>query len=170
MSSLVAVRRHAHDLRMLGPSTLWAFVFFWTALISWLSAQPSHKDDPSGAAAHLLFNSGHAPLFGFWASGVAFAIAAAVRRPLPDTGHCLMALAATALFGAVDEVHQSYVPGRTSSWTDIVTDLVGAAISLAILRYVASSKSTRLGLLVAILAGLASMIGAGALATAVDRM
>ncbi len=36
--------------------------------------------------------------------------------------------AMSALYGAVDEVHQSFVPGRSSSWLDILADAMGAAI------------------------------------------
>lgn len=39
-----------------------------------------------------------------------------------------IAFAMSALYGAVDEVHQSFVPGRSSSWLDLLADTMGAAI------------------------------------------
>ena len=36
--------------------------------------------------------------------------------------------AMSALYGAVDEVHQSFVPGRSSSLLDLLADSMGAAI------------------------------------------
>ena len=39
-------------------------------------------------------------------------------------------LAITALYGASDEFHQSFVPGRDPSWLDVASDAVGAVIGL----------------------------------------
>jgi hypothetical protein len=133
---------------MLGPGALGAFVILWGGLITWLSAQPSRSGDPRGFAAHLLFNSGHAPLFGFWAGGAAFWLASRVPRPIPDVVYAALALGLTLAFGAVDEWHQSFVFGRTSSWTDVLTDGVGAAVTLLCLRYLASARATTAGFLV----------------------
>lgn len=40
----------------------------------------------------------------------------------------VLAIAATSLYGATDEVHQAFVPFRTSTWTDWVADTAGAVI------------------------------------------
>jgi VanZ family protein len=40
----------------------------------------------------------------------------------------LIAFVVAALYGAVDETHQSYVPGRDSSWGDLVADAAGAVL------------------------------------------
>lgn len=168
MSAIGALRARAHDVRMLGPGALGAFVVSWGALVTWLSAQPSRHGDPTGLAFHLLFNIGHAPLFGFWAGGVAFALAARIPRPLPDLGCALAAVAATVAFGALDEWHQSFVPGRTSSWTDVVTDAIGAWVTVLCLRYIASPRATLAGLLLRAAAGIAVVFVAGAYATERD--
>jgi len=169
MDTTLALRFRAHDIRMLGASTLGSFVVLWSALIFWLSAQPSRSDETGGSAVHLLLmNAGHAPLFGIWAAGAAFYLACKTPRPLPDVFFAVKAIVATLVFGAVDEIHQYFVPGRTSSWTDVATDAIGAAVALYCLRYVASPRSTAFGLLLRTLLGIVMMLGSGAVATWFD--
>src|SRR5437588_274930 len=43
-----------------------------------------------------------------------------------------------AVFAASDEFHQSFVPSRTSSMNDVIIDICGAAIALAICVALAS--------------------------------
>jgi VanZ family protein len=117
---------------------------------------------------HLLFNSGHAPLFGFWAGGLAFFLASNVRRPLPDLPFGIVAFFAAALFGMFDEWHQSFVPGRTSSWTDVVTDSVGAGVTILVLRYLALPKATLGGFVLRSILGIAFIFAVGLGATEAD--
>lgn len=164
-----ALAMRAHEIRMLGAGTLGAFVIIWTILITWLSSQASRKDDPSGLTSHVLFNAGHAPLYGFWAAGTAFLLASRARRPAPGAGVIIVSVFLTILYGAVDELHQSYVPGRTASWTDVVTDGAGAALALYCISYAASARSTTSGIVVRAVLAAVVMLGSGALATAVDN-
>ena len=46
----------------------------------------------------------------------------------------LIAFTIAALYGVVDETHQSYVPGRDSSWGDLVADAVGALLGVTAVR------------------------------------
>lgn len=42
--------------------------------------------------------------------------------------------AITAMAGAADELHQYYIPSRTSSFADFVADLIGIMLTIAFLR------------------------------------
>ena len=52
-------------------------------------------------------------------------------------------LAACALFAASDEFHQSFVPSRTSSIHDVMIDICGALIGLAICVALTSRKALK---------------------------
>jgi VanZ family protein len=39
-----------------------------------------------------------------------------------------LAILAGALYGATDELHQYFVPGRAADWTDWLADTIGAAL------------------------------------------
>jgi VanZ family protein len=55
----------------------------------------------------------------------------------------LIAWVACAIFAASDEFHQSFVPSRTASPTDVMIDICGALIGLAICWAFARRKSPR---------------------------
>ncbi|MBI3962103.1 MAG: VanZ family protein [Deinococcus sp.] len=44
------------------------------------------------------------------------------------TGRAPVALAVAALYGASDEIHQYFVPGRAASLGDLAADLLGSAL------------------------------------------
>lgn len=46
----------------------------------------------------------------------------------PTTRAAAVAIVAAALFGASDEFHQSFVPGRDASLLDLLADTVGATV------------------------------------------
>ena len=52
-----------------------------------------------------------------------------------------LALAWNALYGLSDEWHQSFVPGRDASALDWLADVLGAAIALAVLRWLHRRQS-----------------------------
>ncbi|MEF8793979.1 VanZ family protein [Thiohalorhabdus sp.] len=63
--------------------------------------------------------------------------AGAVARIRPDWPRPVvgsMALVVGALFGALDEFHQSFVPGRRMSMEDWLTDLLGLALAVIVAR------------------------------------
>jgi len=46
----------------------------------------------------------------------------------------LSALGFSLLYAVTDELHQTFVPGRTGAWTDVVIDGLGAAAGLWLFR------------------------------------
>jgi VanZ family protein len=47
-------------------------------------------------------------------------------------GYCV---AGTLALGITDELHQSYLPGRSASWADLVADGVGGMAGAALLQF-----------------------------------
>ena len=89
-------------------------------MLWWLSSRPLAFDAPAGSdkVAHvaayavlaLLFRCALGP--GWRSAGIVTFVAALIA----------------AGYGVIDEIHQSFVPGRTPSVTDAVADAVGAAL------------------------------------------
>ena len=86
-------------------------------------------------------------------------------------GSTACALGAVAfLFAVVDEWHQSYVPGRVPSASDVVTDLVAICAVIVVARYVSRSDATERGVLARLVPGLLACIAAVAFATFENRL
>ena len=54
--------------------------------------------------------------------------------------YALIALGVCLLTSAGDEIHQSFTPGRTGTWHDVVLDMVGAAFVQAAILFVLSTR------------------------------
>lgn len=110
--------------------------------IYWLSSQPPAEPAAAGEAARLwikvALNLLHVPVY----AGLAFCFlrVLSARQGAVDVPWELAALTllGTAGYAAVDEWHQSFVPGRRASFVDFILDLAGIGATLLILR-------TRLG-------------------------
>lgn len=96
-----------------------------------LSSQPAGPAAP-GVLQQWLHNGAH--VVAYAVLGLAVWLAGA-RVALPDHGgwRGLSALLATG-YGAMDEWHQSWVPGRVASAADLLSDGCGAAIGVLIGR------------------------------------
>jgi VanZ family protein len=59
----------------------------------------------------------------------------------PWTAHhaLLLAIVLASLYGCTDELHQSFVPNRTSDVHDLVADTIGAACAALLWKYVVGS-------------------------------
>ncbi len=84
----------------------------WQALPGWLTAVL-----PADKTVHALF---------FGVLALLWHLGLPPRRERPA-----LAFALAVLWGALDELHQSYVPGRTADLWDIVADATGALIAVA---------------------------------------
>ncbi len=102
---------------------VWGPVWAAMALIfaaSGLSSLPS-------AARALDDGVWHGLGYGFLAALLLRALAAARWEAV--TGRtALLAAALATLYGATDELHQWFVPGRAAQWSDLVADATGAAM------------------------------------------
>lgn len=106
---------------------LWILPLAVAATIVWLSGQ-SHY--PGGIQLPPpLDKVAHAGAFGFlaWSVDLAFRHN---RRDLPMYRRHLLVFGMVALFGATDEWHQSFVPGRACEFGDWVADALGGGLGL----------------------------------------
>lgn len=116
---------------MSGP-VRWSAVIGVMALLWWSSSRSPKASEPNLAWA-FVHNAMHLIAFGTLALATWFAC----RSPASPGNARVAALAAVALagcYGMVDEIHQSFVPGRTSSPSDVLTDLCGAAAAVWLVR------------------------------------
>lgn len=101
--------------------------------IYWLSSQPElgvRREEP---LSRLGMNLVHVPVYAGLAVCFLQALAGGRATQTPRAAS-LLALLGAAGYGALDEWHQSFVPGRSASIGDFLLDLVGIVGILLILR------------------------------------
>jgi VanZ family protein len=106
-----------------GVIGLWGPVIIVMAVIFSLSSlsEPPLPEDVSDASGHVL---------GYTVLGITLVRALAGGLPRPITRRtALLAIAITVAYGATDEVHQSFVAGRTAATTDLYADAAGAVLA-----------------------------------------
>lgn len=105
----------------------WSLPLGLAAAITWLSHQPQY---PLGLTLpYGLDKVAHALAFG----SLAFLLDRALRtghQDLPLYRRHLWVFLGVSIFGALDEWHQGYIPGREASLLDWVADSLGAALGL----------------------------------------
>ena len=108
--------------------TRWLLVLVWMGLIFFASSQPVLPSAPSFPLLDILFKkSGH--MLGYAVLMVLVLWALRVRDEPIDTAHTLLAFAIVLVYATSDEVHQSFVPNRTSLWTDVaIFDFAGSCM------------------------------------------
>ena len=106
----------------------------YLAGIAWLSSIPDLGVSSGDPLAQLASNLFHIPLY----AGLTFCLlrtisAGTARAKLPWvlSGFTLLA---TGTYAALDEWHQSFVPGRYASPSDFLLDLLGILAMLLVLR------------------------------------
>jgi VanZ family protein len=116
------------------PAPWLAAFAIWFGVLWWLSS--GHRDMPLGEEIRYIDKIYH---FGYYFGGAILLgsglirPAGKVRKPL------LMTVVAIALVGAIDEFHQSFVPGRSGNdpadWTaDVSGGICGAWLACRFLR------------------------------------
>lgn len=116
----------------------------WMALLFWSSSRAWPQADDQLAAwlpvwvvqALPMDKVVHAGLYGVLAGLWAWALQA-VRRPWRLAG---LAWTLATIFGALDEVHQGFVPGRSRDPMDLLADATGAALAVLTLAFVAQLR------------------------------
>ncbi|MBH0201420.1 MAG: VanZ family protein [Nitrospira sp.] len=119
----------------------WGPVCGYAGLIFYLSAQ-SHPEDHMPFVTHFSDKVLHA---------VEYAVLGALcYRALRGSGNdawrqqaVLAAILLASLYGVSDEVHQSFIPFRESSWLDWLADTVGAALGVTAMHRVLSLRPVR---------------------------
>jgi VanZ family protein len=104
----------------------WAAVIAWMGLIFFLSSRPDLPNFAPGIPG-LEEIGGHLTAYGVLAALLWWALHGTGLR-YPAT----WALVLAVLYGITDEYHQSFVPGRTMSFDDLMVDLIGASVALLI--------------------------------------
>lgn len=100
---------------------LWrAFLALQVAGVCWLAFDPR----PPAVADSLGDKANHVLAF----AAMAFSARRAAAPPWP-------AAAALAGFGVVIEVVQTFIPGRSGEWPDLVADAAGIALGLLVARF-----------------------------------
>ena len=108
---------------MLARATTWAPVALYLGVISYFSHQPSLRP-PGGLPDWLMHGIEYALLGLLVARGVN-------RSSASRPGAWILGAAGCLVFGMLDELHQSFIPGRDASLRDVAADAAGAAVAVA---------------------------------------
>lgn len=112
-----------------GPAVLWVAVLF---ALSELQEIPEALEPLAGVNDKVV----HALLYALLGGAMAWGRHSGPLRP----PHGLL-LVAGYVYGALDEWHQSFVPGRTPSVGDWVADVVGVTVGYAVLHLLLSRSA-----------------------------
>ena len=121
------------------PAALWAGAIWFASSFDWRLVHFPGDSRPGAGFAELL-----AMLVDALPAWVAvdkavhttiFAVLATLLRwPSRVQSLAKAAVVASSLataWGALDEIHQAFVPGRSADWLDLVADAVGASVAVA---------------------------------------
>ncbi|HEX6747815.1 MAG TPA: VanZ family protein [Longimicrobium sp.] len=111
---------------MRGAVSRWLPVLAWAAAIFWLSSQSTLPHLPRFVAWDKLQHA-----LGYSVGGFLLARAVGVRGR-----GTVIAAALGMLYGASDEVHQAFVPGRSTDVLDWTADAVGVLAGVFIYRFI----------------------------------
>lgn len=118
----------------------------WAAFIFMLSSQPGNRFDEAEDFLDFV------PAADFFAHIVIYFVLATLvhavlRIYLPRRKHLLMidTVIFSLLYGVSDEFHQSFVPGRSVSASDLLADVLGAALAVTLWLAVTRIRRYRRG-------------------------
>ena len=123
-----------------------ALPLLFMALLYWLSSLPG-TPTPEDTALYGLFywvpstaqNALHVPAYAVLSWTWWWALGAWLRVP---GARAISACAIASAYGVFDEWHQSFVPGRYASLTDIALDVAGAVLGTLLAAWIGSRART----------------------------
>jgi VanZ family protein len=125
---------------------IWLPAILWMAAIFVVSSIPDVPTPPGGFSDSTL----HAAEYSVLSLLVLRALAGGRWHGVRWSTAILAVVLSTA-YGVSDEWHQAFVPGRTSEWRDVISDLRGAAIAAgaawawSIIRHFSQPRERRHG-------------------------
>lgn len=104
----------------------------------------SHQPSPILMDLGFTFEDKLLHISAFFVLGIAMLFALSPYK-LPKIYRILIVISFGAIWGLLDEVHQSFVPNRTAALDDWIADVIGVILSLLFLRFfVTKSQSNEL--------------------------
>jgi len=100
----------------------------WMVAIFAMSAQQT-VPQPPGFSIEYTAIAGHLVSYGILALLLLWALPAGAARP---RYRLALAVLLAILYGASDEFHQSFVPGRSATAFDVVVDALGAILAVTL--------------------------------------
>lgn len=117
------------------PIWRWAPAILQMAVIFGASSIPNLQNLPGGVSD----KTGHFVGYAILGACVLYGLASA-RWAGVTARHGWQALAVSSIYGASDEFHQRFVPGRSPDVNDWIADTLGAAAAIVVLLAVVALK------------------------------
>lgn len=92
---------------------------------------PQNVDPFTAALKTIVYNGVHIPLFALLAWLWCWSL---IGWNVTLNRRLMIAFCLTAVYGVVDEWHQSFTPGRDTSFLDVMLDMLGAYIAMCFYR------------------------------------
>lgn len=105
------------------------------AVLIWIASSQTFDGPPSPRWKSWLFNGLHVGIY-FVLGGLLFCtMGFDLRR------RAIVTVILCAIYGAIDEWHQSFVPGRHASALDWISDVVGGLLAVSFLLYLRTREA-----------------------------
>jgi VanZ family protein len=160
-----SLRAIGDELQRIPRRWAWIPMLAWMSLIFYLSSRPAPDIGGPSSVASVLRNSAHALEYGMLALLSALLVPRNLGWPDLDKRRYLTLVGLIALYAASDEWHQSFTPHRDASACDVLTDVVGTALTLGAIVYAGGSRASERKLARIFLFGLPAVLLAGAIAS-----
>ncbi|MCF6323602.1 MAG: VanZ family protein [Gammaproteobacteria bacterium] len=131
------VRQLSHQIHTMSvPRACLALPFLYMGVIFLLSSiqgdgSPATVDPITGTIKAIIYNGAHVPLFALLAWLWCWSLTA---WNITLNKRLILAFCLTAIYGVSDEWHQSFTPGRDTSFLDVMLDMLGASLAVYFYR------------------------------------